>query len=224
MKKSVLKFNSKELRKVLFDNLAKEQTERLVRYAKEQIEILGETISAYHSKHNLDRTGHLLNSLCWVVTYDTGKENKFSGFYRPAQLHSNGKYGTSESWLHEFFTDDDEPIEGRQLAEEFVNSVNGVSGKWTVSFAILAPYWGYWESGFTLKGGGGDVGTPNRQGSRVMPKFKRHIQFQVMSRLYDKVRMDLRPAETRLTVFVPKYYYKNRKYKNRGVKHIGVMR
>jgi hypothetical protein len=109
--------------------------------------------------------------------------------------------------LHEYFINDRELVLGRELAEEYIGSVKGKSGKWTVFFAVLAPYWGYWESGFThIKTG-------------------RRMQFQVMTHIFDDVRMDLKPAKTHLTVYVPKYSYKNPKYKKKkGIKKIGIIR
>jgi hypothetical protein len=161
-------------------------------------------IASYSGANGLDRTGNLLNSLCWGVTFDG--EVKDSGFYRSPKVGSRtnrwgqergmGIKGGDNSYLHEFF-DDKELVLGRKLAEEYIGSAKGKSGKWTVFFAVLAPYWGYWESGFT------QVTTGKR------------MQFQVMTHIFDDVRMDLKPAKTHLTVYVPKYSFKNPKYKKK---------
>lgn len=205
---------TKQLQKELSDYWVGVQTMNLIDYAKTEIKRLGDMMSSYSSAHGMDRTGNLLNSLCWCVAYDG--ERKDSGFYREPVIHTYvnrwgqergiGIQGSSSSYLHEYFIDDREEVNGRQLAEEYIGSYNGKSGKWTVVFAVLAPYWGYWEGGFNhIKGG--------------------RMQFQVMTHIFDDVRMDLKPSKTHLTVYRPKYSYRNRKYKNRrGYKKIGVIR
>ena len=190
------------------------QTNKLAEYAKEEIEILGSRISAYNGAHHMDRTGNLLNSLCWIVTYN-GKIQR-SGYYREEMYHSSGLFRTSSSYLHEFFYNDMEEVNGRAMAQNFTKSYKGRNKGWSVVFAILAPYWGYWESGFVMKSGGGNS---------PIPKSTRFMQFQVMTHIFDDVRMALKPAETHLTVYVPKYSWKNPKYKKkRGYKRIGVLR
>lgn len=215
MKESKVLFDAKKLAAEMMKNLSDEQTRRLIEYAKKEIVKLGNMIASYNGANGLDRTGNLLNSLCWGVTYNG--EVKDSGFYREPKVGSRtnrwgqergmGIKGGSGSFLHEYFPDDMEPVYGRQFAEEYLNNVSGKSGKWTVFFAILAPYWGYWESGFT------------------MVKTGKRMQFQVMTHIFDDVRIELKPAKTHLTVYVPKYSYKSRKYKNKkGVKKIGIIR
>jgi hypothetical protein len=211
MKESKVLFDAKKLAAEMMKNLSAEQTNRLIEYAKTEIKRLGEMME----KGDKDRTGHLLNSLCWGVTYNG--ELKDSGFYRQATLHTyvnrygqergRGVHGGTNSYLHEYFINDREIVLGRELAEEYIGSVKGKSGKWTVFFAVLAPYWGYWESGFThIKTG-------------------RRMQFQVMTHIFDDVRIDLKPAKTHITVYVPKYSYKNPKYKKKkGIKKIGIIR
>ena len=187
-----------------------EQTKRLIAYAEKEIKVLGDAIQTYNSANHMDRTGNLLNSLCWVVTYN-GKV-KGSGFYREPMLRNKGIEGSSSAYLHEFF-ERTELVDGRKLAEEFIKSREKDSYHgWKVSFAVLASYWGYWESGFKMKTGLGSEKT-------------RFMQFQVLTHIYDDVRMALKPAETHITVYVPKYYYKNKKYKNKvGATHIGVIK
>jgi hypothetical protein len=123
--------------------------------------------------------------------------------------------------LHEYFKDGQVHVDGRKLANRFLVSKHGKAGKWTTFFAILADYWGYWESGFTMRAGGGESNAP---------RHSKFYQFQVMTHIYDDVRMALKPAETHLTVYVPEYSYssrskKGKKYKNKiGAKKIGVIR
>ena len=176
-------------------NLIEEQNRRLIAYAENKIVEIGDKIKSYNSKHNMDRTGNLLNSLCWGVSYQ-GKLIG-SGFYRDATTRGawigDGYYSTS--FLHEFFGSQVftmYPVNGRQLAEEYIQR-NGNTGSrgWKVFFAILAPYWGYWEKGFTLTSFG---------------KERRRRQFAVMAQVYDQVRRDLKPAKKYyFNVSVPKY-------------------
>ena len=166
---------------------------RLVEYAKETILKIGNKINTYHSKHNMDRTGNLLNSLCWGVSYK-GKLVD-GGFFRDAVHNSKGISRTSESFLHEWFSGDEKyliPVDGRKLAEEYLRKVgNTGSTGWKVFFAILAPYWGYWEEGFNMKVRGKSMG---------------FFQFAVMAETYDQVRRDLKPARKYyFNVSVPQY-------------------
>lgn len=193
---------AKDLMKVYIQ----EQNNRLIEYAKETIVEIGDMIKTYHSKHNMDRTGNLLDSLCWGVTYQNDLIG--SGFYRE-------KKSDEDSALHEWsyvsFIDKsdgswaehinaDEPVNGRQLAEDYIlKSGGGGSRGWKVFFAILAPYWGYWEEGFTLIHGF------SRNSARTFYGAT-HKRFAVMAQFYDKVRKDLKPAKKYyFHVNVPKY-------------------
>ena len=225
MKASVVKFNSNALRKDMTERLIQEQTKRLIEYAKEKIIVLGNRISAYHGSHHMDRTGHLLNSLCWGVAYSG--ELKASGFYRDVMLHNKGVLGTSESFLHEFYPHDfmyGYPVDGRERAQRYIEAYGKVSstGHWRVFFAILAPYWGYWEQGFvqTLGLSSKNAGKYQRKGASSIDsvygsKFQR---FAVMSELYDEVKEELKPAKVKLKVHVEKYVkpYNIGRYKVRG--------
>ena len=184
-------------------NLIEEQNRRLIAYAENKIVEIGDKIKSYNSKHNMDRTGNLLNSLCWGVSYQ-GKLIG-SGFYRDATTRGawigDGYYSTS--FLHEFFGSQVftmYPVNGRQLAEEYIQR-NGNTGSrgWKVFFAILAPYWGYWEEGFTLIHGFSTNSARTFYGAT-------HKRFAVMAQFYDKVRKDLKPAKKYyFNVSVPKY-------------------
>lgn len=215
MSNSVVVFDSKALAKDILNNLVPYQTNLLIDYAMVEIKKLGDRIASYNDANGLDRTGNLLNSLCWGVTYDGAL--KASGFYREevhktrtnrlGQTRGLGVGGGSDSFLHEFFGNDAELVEGRKLAKEYLQNVKGKSNKWTMFFAILAPYWGYWESGF-----------------RMVTTNKR-MQFQAMVYVYYDVIRDLKPAKTSITVYRPKYQYRNHKFKNKvGIKKIGIDR
>ena len=191
IKSKVIGFNAKSMAAAMMKNVVAEQNRRLVEYAKENILAIGNQIQTYHSRNHMDRTGNLLDSLLWGVSYE-GKLVE-GGFYRDAQARG-------ESYLHEWFSGDVKyliPVNGRQLAQTYMQKYgnNGAKG-WRVFFAILAPYWGYWEKGFTMKSGGGDSG---------IPRSTRFMQFAVMTQFYDEIKKDLKPARVRFRVSVAKY-------------------
>ena len=77
-------------------------------------------------------------------------------------------------------------IDGRQMAQNYIQrygKAGSGKGSWRVFFAILAPYWGYWETGFNMVHGIGK----NKKSS--------FHQFAVMTEFYDKVGKDLKPAK-----------------------------
>ena len=184
MKKSQVIFDSNALMKVMIKNLTEEQTRRLVAYAEDKIKEIGDQIQSYHSANHMDRTGNLLNSLCWGVSYDG--ELKASGFYREAS-------SVKESYLHEWgdyagtFV-----VDGHAEAENYIQKYGKAgsgNGYWRVFFAILAPYWGYWEKGFTMVHGfSNNKGNSKFRGST----FKR---FAVMTEFYDVMSKELKPAK-----------------------------
>lgn len=183
MKASRVKFNADQLRKRLTKYWIEEQTKRLVEYADKQIRLIGDAIQMYHSSNHMDRTGNLLDSLCYVVSYD-GKL-KGSGFYRAQKASEN-------SYVHELYSDDYRemfPVHGHELAKMFIQEHGHKSGdnQWVVYFAILAPYWGYWEMGHH------NVLTHNYE------------KFAVMANFYDKLNADLRPDEIKFTKSRPSY-------------------
>ena len=211
----------KQLKKELWEYSTEYQTTLFTEYAEREIRRVGDMMLSYNGANHLDRTGHLLNSLCWGVSFDGVL--KASGFYREpiinarvdkwGQKRGKGMSGGFDSYLHEYFdSSQQELVNGRKLAEEFLKSYSGKSKKWTVFFAVLAPYWGYWEGGFRHV------------------KSNRRMQFQVMSHIFDEVRRELRPAKTDITVYRPKYSYmarsnEGKKYKNRRfIKKIGKIR
>ena len=217
-KTKIIGFNPAKIKKEAENYLIPIQTEKLIEYAKEEIIKLGDKIQTYNSRNHMDRTGNLLNSLCWGVYYN-GKR-KGDGFYRDEKTQSKGLNGSRISFLHEFFRNDQEEVNGRKMAEDFIKSFKATSKGWTLFIAVLAPYWGYWESGFTMK-----FGFEKDEDGNMRTTQRRFMQFQVMTHVFDDVRMALKPAETHFSVFVPKYSYQNRKYKNKkGYKKIGILR
>ena len=194
-------FNAKQMAADMLKVVVDEQNNRLIEYAKNKIVEIGNQIKTYHSRNGMDRTGNLLDSLCWGVSYD-GKLIK-GGFYRP-------KRASETSYLHEWFSGDVKyllPVDGHQIAEEYIEKYgnNGAKG-WKVFFAILAPYWGYWEKGFMLKSNFG--------------KKSRFMQFAVMTQFYDEIKRDLKPARVRFRVSVAKY--QRQKLEKRWERHAGI--
>ena len=197
MKKTRVKFDTKKFRKLLTKNLVEEQTNRLIAYAKEKIQEIGRTINSYNNANHMDRTGNLLNSLCWGVAYDN--ELKANGFYRNAN-------SLELSYLHERYEEHVAyPVDGHALAEQYTRMYGRLGsggGTWRVWFAVLAPYWGYWEEGFIMRG------------AHSSAKF---MQFAVMSQFYDRICNDLKPARVTYKTKSPKYskLSMHRDYKSR---------
>jgi hypothetical protein len=189
----IIGFNAAKMAEQMMANAVAEQNRRLVEYAKEEIKRLGDTIQTYNSRNHMDRSGHLLNSLCWGVAYN-GKLVD-SGFYRDETLKSHTTWNekdTTNSYLHEWLPEYEAfQVQGRQLAEQYIQrygTAGSQGGYWRVFFAILAPYWGYWESGFNMVHG---------KGKNKRASFR---QFAVMAQVYDKVSKDLKPAKTKFEV------------------------
>ena len=132
MKKSKVVFNKEALREKLFVNLVGEQSRRLVAYAKDMIQQIGDKIQTYNSRNQMDRTGNLLDSLCWGVSY-RGKLVD-SGFYREQKA-------SELSYMHEWYgLQYLYPVGGHVLAENFIKQMGNLRyDGWRVFFAIAAP-------------------------------------------------------------------------------------
>lgn len=188
----------KRMKRDLTDHWVNTQTFDLLDYAEKKINELGNLISSWHSRNHMDRTGNLLDSLCWGLVY-RGKLCGH-GFYR-------NKTATQPSGLHEWWNVDTAyygkldasslpssfDVYGHELAESYITKFakrmdfNG----WVLFFAILAPYWGYWEEGFTMKNKYDDSST--------------FVKFAAMTQFYDSVSRDLKPAKTSIKVTVVPY-------------------
>ena len=155
MKESKVIFDTRKLAAEMMKNLSAEQTNRLIEYAKQTILEIGNKIQTYHSRNHMYRSGHLLRSLCCGVSYD-GKL-VYSGFYGDIALKSHTTWNeanTTNSYLHEWIPEYEAfQIDGRQMAQSYIQRYGHMGsgkGSWRVFFAILAPYWGYWETGFNM--------------------------------------------------------------------------
>lgn len=190
-----------KLKANVYNYLVKVQSERFAEYAKEKIIEIGNAIQQFHSKNHMDRTGNLLDSLCWGVSFNG--QLQYSGFYREQKASTN-------SFLHEWLPGDVKyliPVEGHQLASEYIQRYgnNGSSNGWKVFFAILAPYWGYWEKGFNMTHGIIPHDRKGQESAAYKQGIRSFYQFAVMTQFYDEIRQDLKPARTRFRVSVAKY-------------------
>lgn len=185
MKPVRVKFNTKAFQNALTKELVEDQTNALLDYARQKILDIGNQIASYASGNHMDDSGNLLDSLCWGVTWKD--QLKGYGFYRQQQA-------TEESHLHTWFGSDISdlfPVYGHGLARQFIQQFAAKASfkGWQVFFAVLAPYWGYWEEGFKMRTINGE----------------RFMQFSVMTQQYDLIKEDLKPARTRFRVYVKKY-------------------
>lgn len=175
------------IRKFIID----EQTRRLVEYAKAKVQEIGERIQTYGSRNHMNRTGNLLDSLCWSVAFNGNVVE--SGYYQNkarelSYLHEfyDSRYNSPESY-HEAY-----PVGGHTLAENYIKQYGGGSftSGWHVVFAILAPYWAYWEEGFNFKRRGISLG---------------RRQFAVMTESFSQIEKDLKPSKVQFKNKVPAY-------------------
>lgn len=217
-KTRVVGLNAAKLVETMMKTVVDEQNKRLIAYAQDEIIKLGAAINSLPTKNNMDDKGNLLDSLCWGVCYSGNLVG--SGFYRaqvatmPSELHAYSTLavlegGARRKWKDLYnadiqkarslqesnfsYTTASEPVNGHALAQDFIDKFAKKSkeGQWTVFFAILAPYWGYWEQGHN---------------NRLARRF---LRFQVMTEFFDQVKQDLKPAKTRLKIHVEKYASKS---------------
>ena len=200
-KSKVIGFDADKWGQDLTNYWVGQQTARLIAYAKDKIQQIGNKINSYPSRKHLDNTHNLLDSLCWGLSYNQNLIS--SGFYREQKateasyLHEwwkggsvrDRKTGSFESFDHYNLP----AIYGHQLAEKFLSkfasSSRAKKSGWTLFFAILTPYWGYWEKGFTMKA---------KWGSRS-------LQFPVMAETRDEVKGELVGANISFSVYVENY-------------------
>lgn len=176
--KSKVRFSLAKTKRDIFKYWRDEQTARLVEYAKNEIVLIAEDINAYPSRNYMDRTGNLLDSLCWAVFYN--KKKVENGFYRE-------KKASEKSGLHEWSPEIYEDVDGHALAKRFLSSFKPQKSGWVIMFAVAAPYWGYWEEGFVDKWYGS------------------FHQWAKMTEHYDKMVKELAPCKIEFHSYVPTY-------------------
>lgn len=179
-KKTRVRFNANKYRKAVMKRVADEQTIRLIAYAQEEVSKMGDLLKEKMKEKPSDRTHNMLNSLVWAVYYD-GKEKKH-GYYRKS-ASTKGK-----AYLHEL-SDEPREVNGRELAKEFLRTYQPrVNNGWEIVWAILAPYYAYWEAGH----------------ENVF--YGKFVKFDMMTQRYDHIRNTLgNHARVSFSVNVPKY-------------------
>ena len=136
MKRTKVIFPKKAIEKQMLDFVIKEQTTRLIAYAEQQMEKIGERIA--WNDH-----GNLLDSLCWAVYYNGNMRR--CGYYRKSEA-------IEDTYLHALSKSIRQPINGHAEAQTFLAQyVPTEQSGWEVIWAVAAPYWGYWEKGFRFK-------------------------------------------------------------------------
>lgn len=178
MIKSKVLFPEKTIGREILNRIVGEQTKRLIDYAESEIKSIGTDIEGYSSTHNMDRTGNLLDSLCWAVFYK-GNLKKY-GYYRREEA-------IEDSYLHEYSRNLRKSVNGHFFASQFIANYSPKETGWELIFAIAAPYWGYWEKGHT---------------NAMSNKWQ---QWSVMTRHYDVVKGDLAPSKVTFNTYVPNY-------------------
>ena len=132
MKRTKVIFPKKAIEQQMLDFVIKEQTTRLIAYAEQQMEKIGERIA--WNDH-----GNLLDSLCWAVYYNGNMRR--CGYYRKSEA-------IEDTYLHALSKSIRQPINGHAEAQTFLAQyVPTEQSGWEVIWAVAAPYWGYWEKG-----------------------------------------------------------------------------
>ena len=178
--KTKVKFNARKVQEAMMKKVVKAQTERLIAYAQQEIAKMGNELLEKMQGKPSDRTHNMLNSLVWAVYYG-GKEAKH-GYYRKSSSTKG------DSFLHEISADPI-PVNGRKLAREFLDTYQPRETQgWEIVWAILAPYYAYWEQGHD---------------NIFYGKF---VKFDMMTQRYDHIKNTLGSiAKVTIDVNVPKY-------------------
>lgn len=131
---SKLSFNQHLYKQRLMKRAVEVQTERLIAYAKVELERMVAT------KELRDDTKNLKDSIVWAVYYNGKRVPNGFGFY-------GNKEATENSYLHEY-SSNPQPVNGRALARQFVQEYSPTTIKgWEIVWAVCAPYAAYWEGG-----------------------------------------------------------------------------
>ena len=170
-------FQGKKWGKEVMKQIVALQTQRLIAYADNMIESIGSSIMAYASPNNMDRTGNLLDSLCYCVYYNGDAKKR--GYFR-------GETAVGDSHLHEWDNPMGMSVNGHVMAQNFLATYNPQTKKgWEIFFAIAAPYWGYWEKGHRNV------------------KSEQYQKWAVMTQHFDVVKQDLTPMNTTFHTYIP---------------------
>lgn len=129
-KKARYTFAKKTFYDNIMKNVVREQTARLIAYAKEEL------YEMIVSKTFKSRTFNLADSYVYAVYYD-GKEQ--------AHGYVGAKMASSNSFLHEWSKDSSKriPADGRKEATEFLTKFKSAlptTNGWVVVWAACAPY------------------------------------------------------------------------------------
>jgi hypothetical protein len=195
MKKTeVTGFDAAKLERDLTNYWVGQQNAAFIAYAEEKVKEIGDRIQSFQSRNHMDDKGNLLDSLYWGVSY-RGKAVK-TGFYRR-------KKAKEDSYLHDWFKGDYDslfPVNGRLFAKQHIERFadGNESQGWRVWFAILAPYWGYWENGFRMKIKPTDYDEEDVAETRFM-------RFAVMTEFYDIIKGELKQTRVRFRHPVSQY-------------------
>lgn len=177
--KANIKFDDKSLRKNLMKNYETMQAERLVAYAIEQMNQMGNELKQKMLYKPSDRTHNMLNSLVWAVYYD-GKEKRH-GFYR------NSASTKGDSYLHEL-DENPIPVNGRALARQFLATHTPSEKGWEIVWGVLVPYYAYWEEGH----------------ENVF--YRSRVKFAMMTQHYDQIKNKLgSKVNVTIEISVPRY-------------------
>jgi hypothetical protein len=179
-KKTKVRLNAKKLHADMMKKVVGIQTERLINYAISEVTKMGDELLVKMRGKPSDRTHNMLNSLVWAVYYD-GKEEKH-GYYRK----SSSTRGDAS--LHEI-SKDPIAVNGRQLARQFLDTYQPrQKNGWEIIWAILAPYYAYWEQGH----------------ENVF--YGKYVKFNMMTQRYDDIKNALgTKVNVTIQVNVPKY-------------------
>lgn len=129
-KKARYTFAKKTFYDNIMKNVVREQTARLIAYAKEEL------YEMIVSKTFKSRTFNLADSYVYAVYYD-GKEQ--------AHGYVGAKMASSNSFLHEWSKDSSKriPVDGRKEATEFLTKFKSAlptTNGWVVVWAACTPY------------------------------------------------------------------------------------
>lgn len=169
--KTRIKLKLSNFRKDLLDKLTKDQTERLLAYAREELYEMILT-KEFHS-----RTFNLVDSYVWAVFYN--KKKKGHGVV-------GAKLASKKSFLHEW-SKTPIPVDGRRAAMDFLKRFQAneaIENGWTIVWAACAPYAKYLDPA---------VGSTKTNRFFVISQRYDHIKHTLEPKC--KVRLEVNPPK-----------------------------